>query len=341
MSKQLEAKENIGGGTTMFGKQQKPAWYAGKQIGAEVKTADAALKLASLNWKVKEEPLFTKGNKEVDDIPVIGNKEPRHKALVRETDSKILGVAKNSYQVIQNKEVFEFAEEILHNTNARFSTAGEYYGGQNIYTVIDFDDGMDINGDKISKHLLITSSHDRSTSFQVMFIPQRVACCNMLTGVMRNAENKQTIRHTHNYHARMQEARRAILEATNYYQRIQKQFKQMAEKEFTDTEFKTLLRQIFPYKLDEKNNPTNKKRIDKKRAEAFKLWQHSSTMQQLDKTAWRAYNTITEWVDYFKGSRKSKNATASDLELKRRVLGNNKEKVTALNAVNEMTGIAN
>ena len=332
--KKLENKEGLGQGTTVFS-QRTPAWHAGNQIDAEIIQPEAAMKLSGLDWEVEKRELFLGGEKEVDGIPVRGKPIPHHRGIVRSSDEKILGVVGEGYEPIQNQEAFDFGVQIIENSKYHFSVAGEYYGGRNIYTVLDFDDGMDVKGDQISKHLLILSSHDGTSGFKTMFIPQRISCCNMLTGATSRATNKISIRHTKNYSDRMVQAKQMLIQSSEYYKTIETQFYEMTEVSFSNQEFKNLVKTIFPFHKNEKGNVIESSQIQKKRDQALKLWEHSSTMKNLEGTAWRAYNAIVEWVDYFKPGRATAHTSKNDLEMRNRVLGGMKEKNHALSILTD------
>lgn len=98
---------------TMFYTREKP-WHGLGTMVAEAPNSKDALRLAGLNWKVLQEPVYTE-NKEL----IQG-----YKANVRDTDRKVLGVVTDRYKVIQNEEAFAFTDTLL-GEGVRYETAGD------------------------------------------------------------------------------------------------------------------------------------------------------------------------------------------------------------------------
>ena len=97
---------------TMFSVREKP-WHGLGTIVMEAPTSADALRLAGLDWKVVQEPVYT-GNQE----PIKG-----YKANVRSSDRKVLGVVSDRYKVVQNTDAFSFTDELL-GKGVRYETAG-------------------------------------------------------------------------------------------------------------------------------------------------------------------------------------------------------------------------
>ena len=80
---------------TMFYTREKP-WHGLGTMVAEAPNSKDALRLAGLNWKVLQEPVYTENEELIQG----------YKANVRDTDRKVLGVVTDRYKVIQNEEAF-------------------------------------------------------------------------------------------------------------------------------------------------------------------------------------------------------------------------------------------
>lgn len=97
---------------SLFSVREKP-WHGLGTIVMEAPASAEALRLAGLDWKVVQEPVYT-GNHEL----VKG-----YKANVRSTDRRVLGVVSERYKVVQNVEAFSFTDELL-GSGVRYETAG-------------------------------------------------------------------------------------------------------------------------------------------------------------------------------------------------------------------------
>ena len=78
---------------TMFYTREKP-WHGLGTMVAEAPNSKDALRLAGLNWKVLQEPVYTENEELIQG----------YKANVRDTDRKVLGVVTDRYKVIQNEK---------------------------------------------------------------------------------------------------------------------------------------------------------------------------------------------------------------------------------------------
>lgn len=94
---------------TMFYVRETPWHGLGTRV-MEAPGSEDALELAGLNWKVRQEPIYTDNNLLI----------PGYKANVRDLDDKVLGVVTDRYKVVQNDEAFlpyENEDNSLHVRN--------------------------------------------------------------------------------------------------------------------------------------------------------------------------------------------------------------------------------
>ena len=92
---------------TMFYTREKP-WHGLGTLVAEAPESREALRIAGLNWKVLQEPVYTENDELIQG----------YKANVRDSDRKILGVVTDRYKVIQNEEAFAFTDALLERACA-------------------------------------------------------------------------------------------------------------------------------------------------------------------------------------------------------------------------------
>ena len=114
------------------------------------------------------------------------------------TDKNIpLGLVKQKYEVIQNKDAFAFFDNAIINGEAQWDRAGFFGNGEKIVVTAKLPGNMDgPDGSPIDKYLVFANSHDGSCSVNIMFTPIRVVCTNMLNSALRSADSYIRIRHT-------------------------------------------------------------------------------------------------------------------------------------------------
>jgi phage/plasmid-like protein (TIGR03299 family) len=138
----------------------------------EPATAREAIDAASLNYLAELKAIQTDGG-----IPF-----PQRKAVIRSDSKDVLGVVGNSYVPIQNHQAFEFLDAVVVDENLRYQTAGALGKGERIWTLAKLPDAIRVkNSDDITeKYLLLSNSHDGSSSLRVHFTPIRLVCANTL-----------------------------------------------------------------------------------------------------------------------------------------------------------------
>ena len=103
---------------TMFYVREKP-WHGLGTCVEEAPTSADALRLAGLDWEVKQRSIQVCGGAKIENF----------KANVRSSDGAVLGVVSDRYQIVQNAEAFSFTDELIGG-DVRYETAGSLQNGK-------------------------------------------------------------------------------------------------------------------------------------------------------------------------------------------------------------------
>ena len=106
---------------SMFYVREKP-WHG---LGTEVKKAPTsadALVYAGLDWTVIQKNVYTE-----DGILISG-----YKVNTRSIDNAALGIVSDRYKVVQNKDAFQFTDDLL-GEGVTYETAGALQGGRKVW----------------------------------------------------------------------------------------------------------------------------------------------------------------------------------------------------------------
>jgi phage/plasmid-like protein (TIGR03299 family) len=286
-----------------FASFREPAWHGlGTVFDHEITSAKEMLSIAKLdNWNVRLEdvPLpddYTSSKNNffvVRDHPENGNPD-------------VLSIVGERYQTLQNEELFSFGDYLLDG--ARWETAGSLKSGRVVFgslalereTVLDPDGVADV----VKSYLLVNTSHDGSVAVSASITPVRVVCANTLNIALQGAKQQFKMRHTSTLDGRIANARTALGLANSYMDEFDKLAKELIETEITKATFDKIVALAYPMP-------------DKDKKGAMKKWENkidlleelyvADTNKNINKTAWGAYNTLTERLDWFRPSRAGNN----------------------------------
>ncbi len=180
-------------------------WHGlGTQLN-EPATAELAIEAAGLDYRVELRSLTAN-----DGIPV-----PKRKAVVRTDSNDVLGVVGTSYQPIQNHQCFGFLDSVVADGRMRYHTAGALGKGEKIWMLaklpgeIRIKDSVDVT----EQYLLLSNSHDGSSSLRVFFTPIRVVCANTLGAAERRGKGQGiSVIHKGNLASKVEEERLRVTE---------------------------------------------------------------------------------------------------------------------------------
>ncbi len=262
-------------------------------------TAEEAIQAARLDWSVKKLPLFASdGENSLLKLPV-----PDKYAVARENSLDVLGVVGSSYTPVQNREAFAFFDPIVGQQAAIYHTAGALGKGERVWILAKLPDSIRVVGDDITeKFLLLTNSHDGTSSLQVKFTPVRVVCQNTLTLAINNGAASIKISHHTDIHQRMKAAERMLGIVHHQFDELADTFREMVRVPMNGNRMEKYLEYVFPEPKD--RQPTDSEvdciRRNRSWSEYFFDQGAGNRMKGVEGTLWAAYNGVTEMLDHRK-----------------------------------------
>lgn len=170
-----------------------------KEVSAPIQPGDDIpniLKVAKLDWEVKKMPMVaydknTGGpNIKVDD----------YYALVRGDTNKVLGICGRVYKPTQNKDAFGFFTRFLGAGNMKMERVGMLDGGRHTWGIAKMEIGFDLpEGDRIGAYLLLSNPHIWGKSMNIVLLPTRLSCMNMLSYAMSTVNSRFRMLHFHEF----------------------------------------------------------------------------------------------------------------------------------------------
>lgn len=256
-------------------------------------TAAEAIEAAGLNYEVRLATLVTE-----DGIAVT-----QRKAVIRGDTQDVLGIVGNSYVPVQNWEAFQFLDTVVADGDVRYHTAGALGKGERIWMLAKLPGHIRVNNtdDITEKFLLLTNSHDGTSSLRVFFTPIRVVCANTLSVAQRGARGQGvSIIHKGDLAAKVREAQKVLGLAVRFYDDIQTDIDRLGSHYPTANQLAGFFRALYPDREDGRN-----KRAENVRDQLAHLFEagRGQDIPGVRHTSWAALHSVTEYVDHLRPTR--------------------------------------
>lgn len=279
-----------------------PPWHGlGTRLNG-LATSSAAIRAASLDWEVKKVPLYLKSNSRYEAVD--GRFATMRLDLRNPKGSPVLGVVSSSYVPLQNVRAFAWFDDIVGQGAAVYETAGALGNGERVWMLAKLPDQIRIVGDDVAdKFLLLSNSHDGSSSVQVKFTPIRVVCANTLTMAL-SAGKGIRIHHTASMDRRLKLAEVNLGIIRERFAGIEAGFQRMQGVTMTGGRLGEYAARVFPDPADE-DNEAGRERARAARRGATELFEtgRGNDWPGVKGTLWAAYNGVTQFIDYRLGPR--------------------------------------
>ena len=169
-------------------------------------TAEEAVVKGGLGWNVELRALGVQSADGDDFVEA-----PGLFGTVRTDTEAVLGMVRSRYHVIQNRECFNFADNLVDGAGASFESAWSMNGGKTIGLTMKLPSTITVGGeDNFDSYLMLRSSHDGSSALKVGISTLRMACLNQFNVNLATAKRTWSVHHTGNVKARVAQAREAL-----------------------------------------------------------------------------------------------------------------------------------
>ena len=278
----------------MFSVKQVP-WHGLGNVVANAPTMAEVLRLAGLDWSVSMQQLVT-----VNGVAV-----PKHKAIVRDSDNTILGVAGQRYKPLQNADALNFFAPFHESGLCSFETAGSLRSGQKIWIMaaLNAPELEIVKGDVVRKYLLLSNGHDGVTGIRVGFTPVRVVCANTLA-MAHNDKTSKLVRvfHSSQTLANLELLRETINAANASFEATAEQYRALTTRHVNKTDLEKYVDVVF---YNGKAAESDREKIARENLnnELQRLFEtgYGNDMAGVRGTVWALYNGVTQYLSYEAG----------------------------------------
>jgi phage/plasmid-like protein (TIGR03299 family) len=285
------------GSTSMMSTKGIVPWHGlGTVLEEEAVDSATAIKAAGLDWSLYKNEMSTI---DADGKPI---EVPDKFAIVRGDTSAVLGVVGKNYKIFENQEAFKFFDEVIGEKLAIYETAGSLKEGRIVWILASLPNTVRIsNTDDVSNpYVLLSTSHDGSTSVIMTPTLVRVVCANTYTAAMSqfSIESGIKIRHTKNMNTKKSIAKDRLNIVSKQIDTYNEQANILGSNKISSAQLANYVTALFPDNPEAKSNVRTQNMRDSI-VENFELSEVPST----DGTWWKALNAVTEFVDHSRSTK--------------------------------------
>ena len=304
-------------------RMRESTWVkAGTAVNAT--SAASAAKQAGLDWTVSLSDMETTT---LTSTGVNRLHIPNRQAVIKthNNEQSVVGVVGTKYKLVQNMEVFNAIDTLVDSGDARYTAAGEYNGGSNVWMVLALPKGVQVAGDPHNAFLLVKTGHDGSSAVIIKPIIERLFCANQINGLISNTGrkyNEYTYRMTHTTNQEL--SVKDIRNITNLTYTAIADYELVANnllrKPMTREETVNFFKRVWPLPTTVEDKPYDlltrgerkQQTIAKDaRAKAWSIYSESETQENIRGTAFGAWHAVVEHADHYATGGASRLAAAT------------------------------
>ena len=299
-------------------------WHGlGTKVPADL-TPRQMMQQAGVDWRVNLVPTYADVN---------GSKvSTGQKALVRETDNRVLTNVGGNWNPVQNEEAFDFFTEYCLAGDMEMHTAGSLADGKIVWALAKVNESFDVLGeDRVDSYLLFSNPHQYGKSLNVRFTPIRVVCNNTLTlSLSQKAKNEVALNHRRAFDPQMVKDQLGI--AHEKFAMYKEMARFLSKKRAKNSDLIQYFNNVFP--IAGNKQVAEYQDLSRTAKQAYDVLEVQPGAEMAMGTWWNAVNAVTYLTDHELGR-------SADTRMQSAWFGANQaKKVQAMNLAVEMAEAA-
>jgi phage/plasmid-like protein (TIGR03299 family) len=296
---------------------------------------------AGLAWRVYQTVPFVFIGAEPrygdDGVVVAGSREGRFKLIatrratepayylnVRDDIERVIGIVKKRYRILQNEQAPQVLDQLVTAEEVRYAAAGALHGGAQVWwlTQLPATPLDPAHEDNAQTHILLTNSHDGSTSLSASILSLHLATQTTLAWQLPTAARQTTIRHTDAAKEQALDAKRLLELATSYERQLAQTSQQLRQTLLTEAQFIRFLDQLLPTPrpIIRGNRVSNQRGVtmaENAKALISHHYLHNNALATGRGTLWGLVLACQVYSDHLTINRTTADATAAENRFKR------------------------
>tara|TARA_E500000318_G_scaffold31059_5_gene30805 strand:+ start:261 stop:1217 length:957 start_codon:yes stop_codon:yes gene_type:complete len=250
---------------------------------------------AGVDWRVQEVETFIEYN----------NKKMTtgQKALVRETDGRILTTVGENWNPVQNEDAFNFFAEYCLSGNMEMHTAGSLRDGQMVWALAKVKSDFELfGGDRVESYLLFSNPHQYGKAIDIRFTPIRVVCNNTLT-LSLDQKTEKSVKVGHRVEFDANEVKTALGIASDKLANYKEAAEFLGKKKFNMDSYIEYLNTVFPRTADKRiqGKGLSVDTLSRNARQAHDILHTQPGAEYAEGTWWQAFNSVTYITDHVQG----------------------------------------
>jgi len=308
-------------------KLNKQAWVkAGTAVNAG--SASEAAKQAGLDWNVMLADMEAFVSNKVNEYETVTDHYPVPKRqavlkLGKDNTNEVIGVVGDKYKVVQNMEVFSALDTLVDSGDARYTAAGEYNNGANIWMVMELPIGIKVANDPHAAFLLVQSSHDGSCAVRIRPIIERLFCANQINRIIKGKhKNAYTyvMKHTTNSELSVNDIRNITQLTYDSIQQYEVVANTLLLQNVDDRQVKNIFKAVWALPSEIEDAPDHLLSQGQRRQRtialngrdsAWSIYSQSPTQENIRGTAFGVWQAVVEHADHHASGGSDKRAIAT------------------------------
>ena len=250
---------------------------------------------AGVDWRVQEVETFIEYN---------GKRQTTgQKALVRETDGRILTTVGENWNPVQNEDAFNFFAEYCLSGDMEMHTAGSLRDGQMVWALAKVKSDFELfGGDRVESYLLFSNPHQYGKAIDIRFTPIRVVCNNTLTlSLDQKAEKSVKVGHRVEFDA--SEVKTALGIASDKLAHYKEAAEYLGKRRYTTEALIEYYNTVFPRTADKRvqGKGLSVDTLSRNAKLSYDVLETQPGAEFAEGTWWQAFNSVTYITDHVQG----------------------------------------
>jgi len=250
---------------------------------------------AGVDWRVQEVETFIEYN---------GKRQTTgQKALVRETDGRILTTVGENWNPVQNEDAFNFFAEYCLSGDMEMHTAGSLRDGQMVWALAKVKSDFELfGGDRVESYLLFSNPHQYGKAIDIRFTPIRVVCNNTLTlSLDQKAEKSVKVGHRVEFDA--SEVKTALGIASDKLAHYKEAAEYLGKRRYTTEALIEYYNTVFPRTADKRvqGKGLSVDTLSRNAKLSYDVLETQPGAEFAEGSWWQAFNSVTYITDHVQG----------------------------------------